>query len=1293
MPDGETTEQPPSASSRQAFSLPAKPEGEAGELDMENITPDNLPSWLTGEEEGREHQDAGNFVPEWLSELDDEDPTAAERQPEKNNELGEFASWLEGDESESALEDILPSDLNQTEDMPDWLHDDTPRGTDILSQSNQQQEEREATLPPHQAGQNQDEDYPDWLSEIAPAGSAALSSQENDDSIIDSLTETKTNVPDWLSDVLPPTGKMVDTGALADDRDRVSDSLPAASESSAPAIVPNSETGVHGNGTDLINEPDWLADLLPPPTELYKGGGSDAPSGSAPDLPNWLEDLMDASPPVEADPLPPAADELPPELEESLAGVSDWMDDDPPESIDANASSEADGLAETPPASSQLPENQTAPDQAESFSPGNDESAWDAIEEMPELPDWLDDMPEAPEETDDEPATALPQEDEAALPSADEPLNAGNDESAWDDIEPDAVIPDWLKSAEDVAASDESENGSDQANDLTADWVEHEGLVTGTIAELEAPADTPDINVLDAASSAANEAPPAEITPNTAEASDMFDEVVPDWLAETPPEVTDAAVEEDSPPWLDALVETGQLDEASDSEAVDQQDVSNQPEVKENVEPEYLPATDDKAEWLDDFDDLAQQGTSILAITKEQLTSPDDSLATEMLDDLPIDGAMPDWLADISAEDDSSQIIVAEEEQPISEIDHNEEIDPIEPAPDGGSPITAEPASEYGGADHDDEPEVAADQMGDWLVEMSASGLLDPSQLQPEPVDVDEWLEEIGVSTGELEADSPLAEVESDESAPIVATEPEPDTVLDPLGDVEVEETPDWLEEMMAGADLTAALDESIVDAPPPSDAPVPLELASAELPDWLENNVNIAEDDQDGDSAVVGTGSLTQIDDIAAMEIADDHLPDWLGDVGTGVLEEVSQREALPLETDASSQEWAQFLDAASIDEADDNDLIANDEFAALAAPDEVQPVNESEMPAWVRQLKPEDQPANGIDTDAPVQEGGPLDGMRNVIDIEPVIASPRQSTVKNPHAQVSESQQQQAAALKQIALEPLASPAATSKQRRSFSIKRLLGLGAILAIGLAGYFLPQIVVSLTDAGIIKAMPEVDSAYNVVAANGAAPTLLAFGYEGEQSSELDAQANAILTHLTAQNSQLLTLSQSKAAADQAQQLLTDNGIPARNLGFLAEDKGNLRRLADCLTRNDQCDSSSNDSINSLSEGEAVGLIVLFAGEQENLIDWIEQVGAAEIPIVAGVPQSLNSVAQPYYANAQLAGIIQGADGASAYLDKMGDNNLPAQMEWLQIGLLGLAGILLLVFLISLIRSGRQKTT
>ena len=350
--------------------------------------------------------------------------------------------------------------------------------------------------------------------------------------------------------------------------------------------------------------------------------------------------------------------------------------------------------------------------------------------------------------------------------------------------------------------------------------------------------------------------------------------------------------------------------------------------------------------------------------------------------------------------------------------------------------------------------------------------------------------------------------------------------------------------------------------------------------------------------------------------------------------------------QTTAASGDWLGYLeDAPAVKTADS----INE--PALQSDIELE---RAEIPEWLRTMKPGEP---GLSKSGVVEESragsGPLAGLRDVIPI--AVAATGAGQIAEPAKfEITKEQQQQVALLRQLTLTSPELPRerTITGKKDGVAIERLvLGLLLILVI-LIGWFLPvdRWLPFLSEWTLPEAT---ESAYELVDQLGNKSALLAFEYTPAMAGELDVVADSILAELVDNNSSVITVSQAAAGVAMAHQALERSEIEkSYDLGFLPGDAVGLRGLGSCLSAGGECNSLVGLPLDAEAALllEDVSLIIILTSDRDSLVNWIEQVGLqTEVPVLAGLTQSLSPVASPYLASEQLAGLIEGAPAAAIY--------------------------------------------
>lgn len=594
------------------------------------------------------------------------------------------------------------------------------------------------------------------------------------------------------------------------------------------------------------------------------------------------------------------------------------------------------------------------------------------------------------------------------------------------------------------------------------------------------------------------------------------------------------------------------------------------------------------SDWLTDFDkeDAAAEPDGTESVVWPGMDASEDApYPTEAAaEPMPADELdLSSWLQELESQDDTADDVTVVASTHLSEDDFPEWL------ADSGEAVL--PAAAY---ETEDEALAASDlapseaapertgatEIPDWLAELRTTDTTFLAPLEEKPTE--------SISGAEDDAAAWLDEVRD--------TEPEPVTPLPPHVPETVWETGDE--------------DEFL----PPSDSDMPEVsegLTPAELPDWLQASLS--------EGNVVSTGANKPLD----LSLPQDDLPEWLNPPTEGDFD-----SALEAALSVQGSEMGGALGSEWKDILGDEPLL-----------DEMLDLEQADIPEWIQELKP--RQLTGLPPEVeeePEQPSGPLEGLRGVIPIEPIIAQPKTNLAAANPFTVTKEHQQQAALLHQLITAEPKIVTRVGQRPQAMSLLVRLGL-SLLLLGavLLGLFLPWIGVSLPLV-MPEPLPGVAAAQSSIAAAGGSTALIAFEYTPGMAGELDPQAQLIINQLTANGKQIVAVSQFAAGLGQANSLeieLADSQfIPGETIG--------LRTLASCLEDAAGCPFSFNPG--------DVGLIVVLTAERDSLVAWVEQVGTqTDIPLVVGTTQGLAPVAQPYLESGQLAGLIAGLPGAAAY--------------------------------------------
>lgn len=909
------------------------------------------------------------------------------------------------------------------------------------------------------------------------------------------------------------------------------------------------------------------------------------------------------------------------------------------------------------------------------------------------LPDWLRTGETKSQEAGDEPAEEMPPWLQDSLDNLkDKNLPRLEDLTAEKQVTDD--LPDWL-----VGGSDSDPiiaNPEAISTELYLDLVSkaEEGL------EDKSPIDVTDAHLPDWLSEANKfpdtgklESDVVDAPPETSEAGSAKDAFeMPAWLSAMTESDTDSGSEGEHGTDLTSLTELLSTPETQEPEPQqsDSEGFTDWLSSSSNTEDEPpAPAQEDQSADLTDWlsDSFAMEGEPVKeskdtgSSLTDWLSPPDQSSQMEQAEaetglteeDKP---GLTDWLSELNQlteeEGGTSSLDIADAPDWLMEEFSTSE--PEEPAINDTSANIADEIAHTLMADSENVPTDFADLfqvdtsdsegLPDWLADVAASGSTliaaedeeDPSQALDGLFDKEEfaaqseldWLMQTGglsLPDGpkeqldipeELMSDSPveegfdwLSDLASLDTNTLKSTETADETIFEENEEIEIPlDESEQIEEVESNA--ASATNEG---KPGGIVAGVPEEFAGAALPDWLH-----------GSPSEEPTAVDVFLPDKEEGETKD--LPEWLH------LEE-DRQEAHPASEDVFAE-----------DESGELEALINE----LPPPPQEQLVVET-IPQWLQDLKPDDSKSKDLTfieepmAEEPEQKEGPLAGLRGVINIEPVITQ-AYAGPNGLHLTTTVEQQQQVALLRQLAQRDYRSSDAkvgTIRPATPAWLRILLVLMLIAAV-VGGLLSP---VSFTQTP--DSLPEVDAVVNAINDAAGEPVLVAFEYSPGMSGELTPQAERILAQLSQNGSPILGISQYTAGTAMAEDALLS--VSGTNLGYLPGEAVGLRQLSDCLDSNPgSCESlpgwTKDNAIQELTSN--VKLIIVLTGHRDSFVYWVEQVaGPTEIPMIAGVTQSLGPVTMPYLSSGQLAGVIAGAPATAVYtqLTNPENSNSPLQKQ------------------------------
>jgi hypothetical protein len=436
--------------------------------------------------------------------------------------------------------------------------------------------------------------------------------------------------------------------------------------------------------------------------------------------------------------------------------------------------------------------------------------------------------------------------------------------------------------------------------------------------------------------------------------------------------------------------------------------------------------------------------------------------------------------------------------------------------------------------------------------------------------------------------------------------------------------------------------------AAPKAAEETPSELAPtpAEEPDWL----SLLEEKSGLSSSNIDTGFTTAAFEETSPQPAEQtpvpvdpfvasDLPDWLGELKPA--EKTGDEAGKESETEAegSGEEW-------------------------LAPAD---------LPSWIQAMRPiesamPDAPQAGSESNQPIEDHGPLAGLRGVLPVEPNAAAIRRPPTFTPRLEITDKQQSHAELLQSLIdneneVEPAAEPPLISSQR----ILRL-----VIAVALVAIIIYTILSGVQILPLPVAAPaEVDAVYKSISTLSAnAPVLVAVDYTPAVSGEMEAASTDLIDHLMSLGARLTFISTSPTGSALTEHLLARvyatpqnyqtsyaNGQRVANLGYLAGGQAALLSFAS------QPEITAPYTIDGLSAWDKLPLqgvsnlagfarvIVLTENPDTGRI-WIEQVQpwmGKDASMLMVTSAQAAPLIRPYADSGQVKGLIAGLSEGAVY--------------------------------------------
>jgi hypothetical protein len=675
-----------------------------------------------------------------------------------------------------------------------------------------------------------------------------------------------------------------------------------------------------------------------------------------------------------------------------------------------------------------------------------------------------------------------------------------------------------------------------------------------------------------------------------------------------------------------------------------------------------------------------------------------------------------DWLSQLGAS--------AQESKPAPSISQPAEPEPATGLPDWFSSLRSEPEPVTPAeAAPETAPETEPDTgLGNWLAGLDRGSAVG-TPAEPAPAE-DDWMTRLKEETSGPETGSeiPRSDV-PDWLSGLPATPSAPEEKVAPAVEPAAEfpdwlsrlqpggasaETPqaapeedlDWLKNLPAASDSAenaepaAAPAENLdwlnnLQAPSAPAESAPAQALPGEMPDWLkslqppqetpaEEPVVKPKPFKTGTLPPVGSdvpGWLSSVEIPApapvplapeppAKELPPAAIPDWIsgGKSGPSVLKRVPSGQPEPAGTFPMDQpDW---LSSLKPDQAE-----ATPTPKEPAEEGEPEALQRGELPSWVQAMRPvadvvadANVTAEPAQSDQPIEERGPLAGLRGVLPVGVGIGLTRKPPAYSIKLQVGESQQRHSARLERsIASE--SEPGALRSAARVSSAH-------ILRWIVAAVLLLTIVVTVfsgVDLGMSGAVypPEMVAAMNLVSGlQPGAPILVVFDYQPALSGELEAAAAPMMDDLLFKSIRLTILSTTPTGPALAERFMQNTQAQHAykvneqyvNLGYLA---GGPAGVLDFAAEPSVASPFTVDGKNAwtlsplqgVQELSDFALILILTDDADTGRVWIEQAGPelGATPMAMVISAQTEPMIRPYYDSGQIKGLVTGLAGGHAY--------------------------------------------
>ena len=372
-------------------------------------------------------------------------------------------------------------------------------------------------------------------------------------------------------------------------------------------------------------------------------------------------------------------------------------------------------------------------------------------------------------------------------------------------------------------------------------------------------------------------------------------------------------------------------------------------------------------------------------------------------------------------------------------------------------------------------------------------------------------------------------------------------------------------------------------------------------------------------------------------------------------------------------------------------SNIAPTDQKSASAGTQEA--IAPADLPSWVQAMRPVESVLLGPSftvpsAEGPLEENGPLAGLRGVLPTAGGLIQPGKSKVQAIRLQSSEAQQSSAALLEQmLAAETQAKP--------------LRGGGRLVSQRVLRWIISAMLILLVTFTLLggsqsvplpAALPEESNMLLPVIdllAEGA-PVLMIFDYEPALAGEMEAAAAPFVDRvLGLRRPRVTILSTSPTGAALAERFMAATqsrhnyrgGEDYVNLGYLPGGTAGILSFAEnprAAMPLPGWDSAAAQGVGRFSDYKAV---ILLTDQAETARAWVEQTGAARagLPLLVVSSAQAAPMIQPYLLSGQVNGLVSGLRGGAAFESSSGLGS-PVRRYWDAYNFATLFAALLIVF-------------